>query len=133
MKRLLFNLIFFGLLLVQFDTFSQTNGSIKIIQDPRIDRLLMIHTQFKTTHPAVDGYKIQIFMDSGNDAVDRGRAVVDNFTVNYPEVGVELSYAAPYYRVRIGNFRNRIEAEGYLMKILPFYSQAFVIKDKILP
>jgi hypothetical protein len=82
-------------------------------------------------HPETEGYKIQIFMDSGNDAVDRANSVVDNFSVNFPEIPVDLTYGAPYYRVRAGNFRSRIEAEGYLKKILPYFSQAFITKDKI--
>ncbi len=108
-------------------------GSLKIIQDSRVDKLIMIHSQFKTAHPEIEGYKIQIFMDSGNDAVDRAKLVVENFILNFPEIPVELTYGAPYYRVRAGNFRNRIEAEGYLKKILPYFSQSFITKDKILP
>jgi hypothetical protein len=128
------NIIFIIFLLIFNQIKAQTakEGSLKIIQDNRVDKLVMIHSQFKTAHPEIEGFKIQIFMDSGNDAVDRAKMVVENFTLNFPEIPVELTYGAPYYRVRAGNFRNRVEAEGYLKKILPYFSQSFITKDKIL-
>jgi hypothetical protein len=46
-------------------------------------------------------------------------------------VPVYLGYRQPYYRIRVGDFRTRLEAEGYLRRIVRNHSQAFVIKDKI--
>jgi type 1 fimbria pilin len=114
-------------------TQSQQEGNVKIVQDNRIDKVLDLHKQFKTDHPEIEGFKIQIFMDSGNDAVQKANSVVENFTINFPDTPVELTYGAPYYRVRAGNFRTRVEAEGVLKNILPYFSQAFIIKDKIKP
>ncbi len=131
MKQFIFVLVLSFLFVSQLSGQSSSNGSVKIIQDSRVEQLLLIHSRFKLAHPETEGYKIQIFMDSGNDAVDRANSVVDNFSVNFPEIPVDLTYGAPYYRVRAGNFRSRIEAEGYLKKILPYFSQAFITKDKI--
>lgn len=128
-------LLLFTITIFSFRAFTQTQqeGSVKIIQDNRIEKVLDLHKQFKTDHPEIDGFKIQIFMDSGNDAVEKAKLVVENFTINFPETPVELTYGAPYYRVRAGNFRTRVEAEGVLKNILPYFSQAFIIKDKIKP
>jgi len=126
-------LIFVCLMALQLNDQTGSKGRLTIIRDSRVDKLLMIHAQFKAVHPEIEGYKIQIFMDSGNDAVDRANVIVENFTVNFPEIPVGLTYGAPYYRIRAGNFRNRIEAEGYLKKILPYFSQAFITKDNIQP
>ncbi|HRZ76622.1 MAG TPA: SPOR domain-containing protein, partial [Bacteroidales bacterium] len=35
------------------------------------------------------------------------------------------------YKVRVGDFRTRLEAEGFLQQILTEYPGAFVIKDMI--
>ncbi|MFZ4462252.1 MAG: SPOR domain-containing protein [Bacteroidales bacterium] len=127
--------LFIAIIMISIPAFTQTEqeGNVKIVQDNRVDKVLDLHKQFKTDHPEIDGFKIQIFMDSGNDAVEKANAVVENFTINFPDTPVELTYGAPYYRVRAGNFRTRVEAEGVLKNILPYFSQAFIIKDKIKP
>lgn len=128
-----FLFIAFVMICIPAFTQSQQEGNVKIVQDNRIDKVLDLHKQFKTDHPEIEGFKIQIFMDSGNDAVQKANSVVENFTINFPDTPVELTYGAPYYRVRAGNFRTRVEAEGVLKNILPYFSQAFIIKDKIKP
>jgi len=132
-KEILLLLTGLMLLVMQLSAQSKSKGNVKIVQDVRVENLLTLHAQCKATHPEIDGYKIQIFMDLGNDAVERANAVVENFSMNFPDSPVDLTYGAPYYRVRVGNFRSRIEAEGLLKRILPLFSQAFITKDKIKP
>ncbi len=125
--------LFILILLTSRIVFAQQEGHVNVSQDNRVNKVLELHKQFKKDHPEIDGFKIQIFMDSGNDAVEKANAVVEEFTQNFPETPVELTYGAPYYRVRAGNFRTRVEAEGALKDILPYFSQAFITKDKIKP
>ena len=42
-----------------------------------------------------------------------------------------LIFQEPYYKVRIGDYRTKMEAEAFLKKISGSYSNAFVVKDEI--
>ena len=56
-----------------------------------------------------------------------------SFTKAFPEIPVYLSYEQPYYRLRVGDFRNRVEAEKYLRLIKPRFGLAFVTAEEINP
>lgn len=114
------------------------DGFLRIIQEPAIDSLLMLNQQIhlqltEREQGIIDGYRIQIFMESGNDAIVHAEEVIENFHADYPDVKAYLTYRQPYYRVRIGDFRDRLEAEGFLRRISRNYGQAFVVREKIRP
>ena len=54
-----------------------------------------------------------------------------NSSLLYPEIPAYVSWKAPNYRVRVGDFRSRLEAEKVLQSILIGYPNAWVIKDEI--
>jgi hypothetical protein len=49
----------------------------------------------------------------------------------YPEVSAYLTFKAPYYRVRVGDFRTKLEAEGFLFQLATNYPNAFTVPDRI--
>ena len=81
----------------------------------------------------MSGFRVQIFMEIGNEAVDHAKVVKKEFEEQFPELPIYLSYEQPYYRLRVGDFRNRVEAEKYLRILKPRYGVAFVTADIINP
>lgn len=125
---------FFSILMLAVSAFAQNQnqGSIRISQDPRVDTLLIISRNY-SAHQKTEGFRIQIFMESGNEAVNSANTTIAQFSESFPELPAYLSFGQPYYRVRVGDFRTRLEAEGQLRFIVRQFSQAFVIKDLIEP
>lgn len=113
------------------------DGTINIVQDSRVDELLEKHKQMNELlmsnpdHSGIDGYRVQIFFESGNKSSEAAREIMEEFEENYPDVEAYLTWKAPNFRVRVGDFRTRMEAEGFLQHILKDYPNAWVIKDKI--
>ncbi len=124
---------------ISVNLFSQAdeNGHIVIVQDHRIDAILSKHLEMNealllnTDNFAIDGYRIQIFEESGNKSSTRAREVMSEFSSEYPDMPTYLSWQAPNFKVRVGDFRTRMEAEGFLKKIKRNYPIAWVIRDKI--
>ena len=81
----------------------------------------------------MSGYRVQIFMEIGNDAISHAEAMKHSFMKAFPELPVYLTYEQPYYRLRVGDFRNRVEAEKYMRLIKPKFNLAFVTADIINP
>jgi hypothetical protein len=115
---------------------SQT-GNVNIHQDRWVDTLLSQYREvqeIKWQNPdnkGIDGYRVQIFFDSGTYSGDRAREVKESFENDFEEIPAYLTWKAPNYRVRVGDFRSRLEAEKFLFSIRKDYPNAWIIKDKI--
>ena len=70
-------------------------------------------------------------MELGNDALRHADSVKQVFSKNYPDVPVYLIFGQPYYRLRIGDFRTRLEAERMYQMVKKSYKNAFVTADRI--
>ena len=70
-------------------------------------------------------------MEIGNDALEHAKAVKAQFENAFPDIPIYLTYAEPYFRLRAGNFRNRVEAEKSLRRIKRQFKEAFVTADMI--
>ena len=113
--------------------FAQHKGTLHVHQDSRIDRLMKKQRDVYAANSTMNGFRVQIFMEIGNEAVDHARVVKADFEEQYPGLPIYLSYEQPYYRLRVGDFRNRVEAEKYLRILKPQYGVAFVTADIINP
>lgn len=106
-------------------------GFLKVEQDPRIDSLVMKQRQIYANDSTIDGFRVQIFMETGNDAVRHADSIREAFSQKYPETPIYLVFGQPYYRLRIGDFRTRLEAENQYQQIKKEYANSFVTADRI--
>ena len=100
-------------------------------QSPRIDTLIMKQRQIHVNDSTIDGFRVQIFMELGNDALRHADSVKERFIKDYPEIPIYLVFGQPYYRLRIGDFRTRLEAENLYQQVKKVYKDAFVTADRI--
>ena len=111
--------------------------AVKIYQDDRIDSLLNLHKKVNEYHLAneehdgIEGYRISLYFESGNNSKALTTNVKNQFLRRYSQVGAYIIYVAPYYRLRVGDFRSKIEAERFLQRIIRRYPSAYVIASKI--
>ena len=127
MKRILCLSIFFFMAAVAF----AQNGSVNVDQDDRIDGLIAKQRILYQLDSSFSGYRIHVFMEIGNEALQHAKEVKAQFERAYPDIPIYLTYVEPYFRLRAGNFRNRVEAEKCLRRIKPRYKEAFVTADMI--
>ncbi len=82
------------------------------------------------------GYRIQVFSDKNqrtakNEALSKERSINESF----PELGTYITYNAPSWRLRVGDFRTREEAAAVLdilKEAFPGYaSEMIVVVDRI--
>ena len=76
----------------------------------------------------MDGYRVLIFFDQSKSVSESAKA---RFLSIYPEHKAYVDYMAPNYRVRVGNFRTKLEAEALKAELLANFPTAIVIADKI--
>ncbi len=108
-------------------------GNLDVRQDSRINDLIEKQGKLYAIDSTMSGFRVQIFMEVGNDAIDHAEITKREFERQFKGIPVYLSYGQPYYRLRVGDFRNRVEAEKCLREIKGRYTNAFVTADNIYP
>ena len=103
----------------------------EIVQDPRIDQLVSKHIKVNQELVTMDGFRIQLFSDSGNNSKTRAQALQEELMVKYPETGVYLTFKSPNYKIRLGDFRTKLDAQRILNQIAVDYPNAFIVSDQI--
>lgn len=135
----MFRVVFIVLTLIAFinpavkaQELKPAEGKVEIVQDERITQLAEQYRKMSLNNPEVDGYRVQIFFDSGSNSKNAAANIKSSFETIYPEIKSYLSYKEPYYRVRVGDFRTQVEAVGFQKKIAVDYPNSFPVKDKIV-
>ena len=98
------------------------DATVSIDQDASIDKLL----EYKKDLRTVDTYKIQVYQGSRSSA-ERVKAEFKNTYGQWP---VDMVWNTPNYKIWVGNFRSRLEADRALIKIKRNYMNAFIFKPK---
>ena len=124
-------LLFFVIICLLSISCAAQNGFLILTQDTRIDTLLMKQRQIHANDSTIDGFRVQIFMELGNDAITHADSVREVFIAEYPDVPIYLIFGQPYYRLRVGDFRTRLEAENMYQRLKKTFKNAFVTADRI--
>ncbi len=77
------------------------------------------------------GYSVQIFFDSGVDAQKKAESVVEKYKKDFNDEDAYVFYEAPYFKVRAGNCRTRLEATRLKKSIELQFPGSFIIECKI--
>jgi hypothetical protein len=129
MNSLKYKILILGLLL-SFHGFSQKIGKVDIIvSDSRVTSLVAKHIAFNEARGSIKGFRIQIFFDSGNNSKSKAVSAMNEFKSKHSKVGAYLMFQEPNYKVRVGDFRTRMDAQRFLHEIAEDYPNAFVVKD----
>ena len=110
---------------------AQQKGSIEVNTDYSVRQLLDTYAQLLLEYPGMEGFRIQIFFDSGNNSKQAAMNAKRTFETRFPDIEAYISFEEPNYKVRVGNFRTKLDAEGCLKKIASLYLNAFVVPDFI--
>jgi hypothetical protein len=108
--------------------FSQNNllfsQKSDVKQDPKFEQLLKEKRKINSGIVTNTRYKIQIF--NGNNEMSK-KALVD-FKNEFKDYDATIIFSTPNYKVWVGNYKTRIEAEKNLKIIIKKYPNALVIK-----
>ncbi len=126
-------MILFACIRTGAQTLVPSDGKVEVIQEAKLKQVSADYKKLNLKNAPIDGYRVQIFFESGSNSKSTAMAKMNSFQNQYPEVKAYLSYKEPYYRVRVGNFRTLIEATGFQKLIAEEYPNAYTVKDKITP
>ncbi len=106
-------------------------GEVILVQDPGVTRIVEREVTVNRRKGGIDGYRIQIFFNSGRKAREEALKTKADFLSGHPDIPVYIVYHAPFYKVRVGNFRSKDEALGVFHQLRKHYPSAYIVKDVI--
>jgi hypothetical protein len=113
---------------------AQDRPTVIVHKDPRIDQLVkkQIEVNEFTTRDArrfVPGFRLLIISTNDRNKADEAKLKVYK---NFPELKTYLLYQSPYFKLKVGNFKDQREADAYLKKVqIYFPSSVYIIRDMI--
>ena len=99
-------------------------GTVSIEQDEKIERLLKERKRLLKNGKLKTHYSIQVI--SARE-LRTARETLSKCKVKYPSYKSDIIYETPNYKVQIGEFRNKLDADRALLAINEAYQGAFVI------
>ena len=80
---------------------------------------------------SMSGYRVRIFFDNKQSARVESEETIKKFESMYHDVKAYRTYANPYFKVTVGDFRTKSEAMELLSRIKREFPSAFVVKENI--
>ena len=124
-QRRLYLLILAPALFVFSHDIHAQEGTVNIQQNQKVEKLMEVKAELNENNKIRDRFVIQLFNGDNGEANE----VIQEYRKTY-EYPSQITYEAPNYKVWIGNFRSRLEADRALLKIKENYPSAFIPKPE---
>lgn len=117
-------LLFITFLLFSSGKITAQETKTTLTEDPKFGQILNEKRKINSSITINDRYKIQIY--TGNS--DIAKKTLTDFKKYYKTIDGTIVFNTPNYKVWIGNFKTRIEAEHTLNDLRKKYPNSFLIK-----
>ena len=102
---------------------SAQQGDINIKQDEKIADLLDIYKEYNKSS---EFYRIQV----GFGSYAKAQRIKSEVEIDFPGLTSKIDFDSPTYRVRVGRFKNKLEAERKFKEVRSKYPDAMLLKPK---
>ena len=105
-------------------------ADVNIFQADTIAQAVREHVSANADR-TLNGYRVRIFYDNKQSARVASEEILKRFESMYHDVAAYRTYANPYFKVTVGDFRTKSEAMALLERIRYEFPSAFVVKENI--
>lgn len=110
----------------------ENGGSVHLSCSPAIDNLLHLHVNQNKRNKSFSGYRIQIFSTSSYGSnMTKLKQMRDDFEKTFQDIPAYLKYIDPDFKIRVGNFRTKLESIPTLHRIRKLYPSSYPVKTEI--
>jgi hypothetical protein len=115
------------LLFILVGSLGQLNAQkakLEIDQDERIPQLLQLKKSLEKDNKLGGGYTVQLYYGE----LYRANEVIDKYRSRNSSWPASIEYETPNYKVWVGNFGSRLDADRALHQIKEDFPAAFILK-----
>jgi hypothetical protein len=126
MRILTYKKLFYSTLILSIfkaNLFAQDTKTL-VQQDPKFEQLLNEKRKINASITVNEHFKIQIYTGTS----ETSKKTLNGFKRDFKNYDGTIIFSTPSYKVWVGNFKTRIEAERNLILLKKKYPNAFLIK-----
>jgi hypothetical protein len=120
----------------QDSTWKRTSDSNSVVvhKDPRLDMLVKKQIQIneetsRDSRRIAKGFRLMVITTNNRDEAIAAKTKVYTY---FPELKAYMWHQSPYYKLKVGNFKERKEAEDYQKKLNIYFPKGvFIMADKV--
>jgi hypothetical protein len=121
MKRIL------AILLLLFAGLTLGAQEVQLNEDPAVAQLTRAWTNQNRVNPRIQGWRVQLMSSTDRQQVEEAR---NRFRNLFPDIPAEWIHEKPYYKLRVGAFRTRMEALAFISTTIEdIYTGAYPARD----
>lgn len=98
-----------------------------IIGDAVLERIEK-QKELNKKQPTLQGFRVQVYSGSSRRLAMQIR---NDISLSQPAFAVYLIYKQPSFRVRVGDFNTRLEAQKLLNEVKAQYPSSFIVPDEV--
>ena len=108
-----------------------SSGEIRIIQEDKLDEILMLFMEQNRKLGGIPSYWIRIYSGSAHNSREKAYEMKARFLRKYEGIRNDVIYDDPNFKVYIGGYRSKSEALKILNTIKRDFPNAFIVYDII--
>lgn len=109
--------------------FANLPDGVKVHQSPAIRSAMFSHVE-RNASKQFTGFRIRIYNESVQNARSISASEEERFKTIYPYLATYRTYSAPFFKVTVGDFRTRVEAEKAIRTIRNDFPDAVIVKER---
>jgi hypothetical protein len=122
MKKTQFICLLF--LIFHFQNALAQEGVINIQEDEKLIELVKLKTKLSKENKLTDGFTIQLY----NGELKEANSTIREYNRTLSTWSATIEYETPNYKVWVGNFLTRLEADRALLEVQKTFPNAFVLR-----
>ncbi|MBR1766136.1 MAG: SPOR domain-containing protein [Bacteroidales bacterium] len=111
-------------------TSTAQTGRVTVVGDMAVNEMVSRHVELNNRVKTLPGFRVQIASFSGTNSKTSAFSLRDRFMTDYPSTQAYIVYDEPNFKVKVGDFRTRLEAYAFLQEIKEVY-KGYIIRDNI--
>lgn len=117
----------------RYNALDQLSEYLTVNQSDEIAAALAAHVERNEKRTAAgitdQTFRIRIYFDSGQNARGESEAAAARFRNLHPGVPVSRTYTNPFFKVTVGNYSSKADAQNALKTIVQEFPTAFIVRN----
>lgn len=109
-------------------TTANADSSFFFTRDPKLDELIAKQKRSNLEKQSMPGYRVQIYFGGNRQKAAETKV---EFNTMFPDLPAYISYQAPNFKVRVGDYSSRFEAQKLRRQLQAKFPTTFVVPDDI--
>ena len=121
--KIYLSILFFTIILI-----ANLNAQVVKMNTSNFDGLSTKYDQFMKTVEETPGYRFQIMYSATREETNAAKT---KFYQSFPNIRAYIDYEQPYYKLRVGDFKNKLQLTKNFTIITSIYPSAFTVRDDV--